>query len=154
MYVSESGATVIDYCAGADSKECKTKCIRNKLAMDRGVCVGKEGSSKDRWMSESNETRNEVVEMSRKVQREKSGLDGAIIEEQWWRASEMERPSLHTFLADAFMCTVRTTKQNSTRTLARLVSDCLTLSLTPSLFNLKSSQKLLLQPASQVSHTC
>lgn len=40
VYVSESGATVINYCAGAESKERKTKFIRNKFAtkrkMDRG----------------------------------------------------------------------------------------------------------------------
>lgn len=47
-------------------------------------CVGKEGSNKDGWFSESNETWNEVVEQkSRKVQHEESGLDGAIIEEEW-----------------------------------------------------------------------
>lgn len=77
-----------------------------------GRCVGKEGSNEDGWMSESNETRNEVVEQkSRKARHETSGLDGAIIEEQWWRAAEMERLSLHTFLSGAFMCTCRKTKQ-------------------------------------------
>lgn len=39
-YVSESGATVTDYWASAERKECKTKCIREKFAskrrMDRG----------------------------------------------------------------------------------------------------------------------
>lgn len=35
-------------------------------------------------MSESNETRNEVVQRkTRKAQHEKSGLDEAIIEEEW-----------------------------------------------------------------------
>lgn len=106
--------------AGAGSKERETKRIRNKFATRRGGqkkwierrCVGKEGSNEDGWMSESNETRNEVVEQkSRKARRETSGLDGAIIEEQWWRAAEMERLSLHTFLSAAFMCTCRKTKQ-------------------------------------------
>lgn len=51
-----------------------------------GRGVGKEGSNKDRWMSESNETWNEVVEQKSpksKVEHEESRLDGAITEEGW-----------------------------------------------------------------------
>lgn len=72
-----------------------------------GRCVGKEGSNQDGWMSQSNETWNEVGEqMSRKVQQEESGLDGAIVEERGWRDPGMEQLSLRTLLSEAFMCTV------------------------------------------------
>lgn len=63
----------------------------------RWVEVGRE-LKKDWWIDGSNETRNQSVRWewreSRKVQHEKSGLDGVIRGEEWQRASKMEGLSL------------------------------------------------------------